>query len=202
LQGISIDGRTVYDLKLGDVTLTSYHDSNTGHDMLAFSYQQVSLTTTPQSPNGAIGTPVTFSWDVATSTEDVNIPDPVVPDGSPTGGGSAAAYFLTIDGVVGDSTRLHHEGAFNVIDYSFDVSALIGATSGGGTSKPTFSPLTVDLDLNSGLTALLKDVAAGKHIPAIELQGISIDGRTVYDLKLGDVTLTSYHDSNTGHDML
>ncbi|MDE5447392.1 hypothetical protein GWG65_40095, partial [Bradyrhizobium sp. CSA207] len=76
-----------------------------------------------------------------------------------TGGGSAAAYFLTIDGVIGDSTRLHHEGAFNVIDYSFDVSALIGATSGGGTSKPTFSPLTVDLDLNSGLTALLKDVA-------------------------------------------
>ncbi|MDE5447241.1 hypothetical protein GWG65_39245 [Bradyrhizobium sp. CSA207] len=45
--------------------------------MLAFSYQQVSLTTTPQSPNGAIGTPVTFSWDVATSTEDVNIPNPV-----------------------------------------------------------------------------------------------------------------------------
>ncbi|MDE5447390.1 hypothetical protein GWG65_40080, partial [Bradyrhizobium sp. CSA207] len=84
----------------------------------------------------------------------------------------------------------------------FDVSALISATSGGGTSKPTFSPLTVDLDLNSGLTALLKDVATGKHIPAIELQGISIDGRTVYDLKLGDVTLTSYHDSNTGHDML
>ena len=62
--------------------------------------------------------------------------------------------------------------------------------------------MTVDLDLNSGLTALLQDLATGKHIPSIELKGASADGHTVYDLKLGEVVLTTYHDTNSGHDML
>ena len=45
---VSADGQTVYDLKLGDVTLTTIHDSNSGHDRLVFNYQQISLTTTPE----------------------------------------------------------------------------------------------------------------------------------------------------------
>ena len=48
LKGVTPTGQTVYDLRLGDVVLTTYHDTNSGHDMLSFSYQQVSLTTTPQ----------------------------------------------------------------------------------------------------------------------------------------------------------
>jgi hypothetical protein len=70
-----------------------------------------------------------------------------------------------------------------------------------GASKATFSLLTVDLDLNAGLTVLLKDLASAKVIPSIELKGVTAAG-TVYDLKLGDVTLTTYHDTNSGHDML
>jgi type VI protein secretion system component Hcp len=182
LKGVSFDGQTVYDLKLGDVVLTTYHDTNSGHDMLTFSYQQVSLTTIPQDPTGGLGTPVTFSWNLATNSQDAVIPAPV-PAGSLSGGGGAQSYYLTIDGILGDSTRVGYQGAFNVVDYSFDVSAIIDATSGSGagTSKPTFSPLTVDLDLNSGLTALLKDVATGKHIASIELKGVSFYGQTVYD---------------------
>ena len=59
------------------MVLTTYHDTNSGHDMLSFSYQQVSLTTTPQKADGSLGTPVTFSWDLATAKEGPNIPDPV-----------------------------------------------------------------------------------------------------------------------------
>ncbi len=203
LQGVSADGETVYDLRLGDVQITSFHDSNTGHDMLSFSYGQVSVTTTGQNPDGSLDTPVSFSWDVAANREGANIPEPRVPAGGPTGS-DAQSYFLTIDGVAGDSVRDGHEGAFEVGDYSFDVSAIINATRGGGAGQghTTFSPLTVDLDLNSGMASLLNLAASGRHIPSLQLQGVSADGETVYDLRLGDVQITSFHDSNTGHDML
>ena len=114
--------------------------------------------------------------------------------------------FWTIDGINGGSVSDRHTGAFDVADYNFDVSAIIdtvtGGGGGGGSSKPKFSPLTVDLDLNSGLTALLKDIVTGQHIPSVELAGVRTDGKTVYDLRLGDVVLTTYHDTNSGHDML
>src|SRR5262249_36053894 len=112
----------------------------------------------------------------------------------------ALTYYLTIDGIVGDSRAEHHEGSFQISDYSFDVSALVSALTGAGIAK--FSPLTVDLDLNSGLTALLRDIASGQHVDSIELQGVTADGHAVYDLKLGDVFVTAYHDTNSGHDSL
>jgi type VI protein secretion system component Hcp len=36
-------------------------------------------------------------------------------------------YYLTIDGIVGDSVVDGHEGEFQISDYSFDVSALVSA---------------------------------------------------------------------------
>ena len=57
------------------------------------------------------------------------------------------------------------------------------------------SPLTSDLDLNTA-TALLKDIVTGQHIPSVELMGVRTDGRPVYDLRLGEVVLTTYHDTN------
>jgi len=92
-------------------------------------------------------------------------------------------YYLTIDGIVGDATVDGHQGSFAISDYRFDVSGLMsavaGAGSGGGT--PTFSPLMVDL--NSRLTALLKEVASGRHIKSIELKGVTSDGQTLCDLR-------------------
>src|SRR5262249_39213611 len=119
-------------------------------------------------------------------------------------GGDAQHYFLTIDGVAGSSTSEGHRGAFDVHGYDFDVSSIVNAGHGGGagSSHPTFSPLTVDLNLNSGMTALTAGAASGRHLPSIELQGVSADGQTVYDLRLGDVTVTAFHDNNTGHNML
>src|SRR6516162_1612683 len=111
----------------------------------------------------------------------------------------ALMYYLTIDGVDGGSAAVGHEGAFAISDYSFDVSALVSALSG---VKTTFSPLTVDLTAGSGLTALLSDVASGKVIKSIELQGVTSTGQTVYDLKRTNLVITRYHDSNSGLDSL
>ena len=116
----------------------------------------------------------------------------------------ALTFYLSIDGIVGNSLREGYEGAFVVTDYDFDVSALVSTISGGAgsTSKSTFSPLTVDLNIGSGLTDLLRDIAGGRHISSIELKGVSPDGTLAYDLKLGDVFVTTYHDTNSGLDRL
>src|SRR5438094_922916 len=94
----------------------------------------------------------------------------------------ALTYYLSIDGIVGDSLREGYEGAFVVTDYDFDVSALVSAISGGagGTSKSTFSPLVVDLNIGSGLTDLLRDIAGGRHISSIELKGDTAGGTLAY----------------------
>jgi Ca2+-binding RTX toxin-like protein len=205
LQGVSSDGATVYDLKLGDVFITTVHDTSTGLDSLQLSYGQISLTTTPENPDGSLGTPVTSSWNLITNAQDVAIPDPVVPAGTAASGGGAHSYFLTIDGIIGGSTVAGHEGAFGIADYSFDINSLVNAATaatGAGAGKPTFSPLTVDLDPGSDIAALLKDVATGQHIKSVELQGVSTNGATVTDLKLGDVFITTVHDTSTGLDSL
>jgi type VI protein secretion system component Hcp len=204
LQGVTGDGGTVYDLRLGDVTVTHFRDSSTGHDMVSFDYRQVSITTTGQSEDGRAGPQETFSWDVAQGHSGVTIPEPRVPtDGHPVA--EVQNFYLTIDGIAGDSIVEGHEGAFDVNDYSFDVSAIVNAMrvgAGGGSGRTEFSPLTIDLDVNTGLTSLLNHVATGRDIPSLELQGVSADGETVYDLLLGDVTVTHFTDSSTGHDML
>ena len=201
LKGVLHDGSTVYDLKLGDVVVTELLDTS-GPDRLAFSYQQISLTTWPQTATGELGDPVTVSWNVATNRQDVSIPDPVVPATAP-GGGGGQNFYLTIDGIVGDSQREGYEHSIEIAGYSFDVTALASAISGGGSgsSKSTFSPLMIDLNLGSGETDLLKDIASGKVIKSIELKGVLHDGSTVYDLKLGDVVVTELHDTS-GQDRL
>uniref|UniRef100_UPI0028E45218 type VI secretion system tube protein Hcp n=1 Tax=Bradyrhizobium sp. SZCCHNG3015 TaxID=3057270 RepID=UPI0028E45218 len=195
LKGVSPDGERVYDLKLGDVFVTQLHDTD-GSDRLAFTYQQVSLTTWSQDNTGQFN-PVTVSWNIETNREGASIPDPIVPTGAPHGSGGTN-FYLTVDGIVGDSLSDQHRGAFEISDYSFDVSALVSALSGSGssTSKSTFSPLIVDLKIGSGLTDLLKDIAGGRHISSIELQGDTANGTLAYDLKLGDVFVTQLHDTD------
>jgi type VI protein secretion system component Hcp len=202
LQGVSADGETVYDLRLGDVTVTSYHDSN-GQEMLSFDYRQVSVTTTGQNEDGSLAEPETFSWDRATGSSAPTIPEPVVPIAGASVG-APQSYYLTIDGIAGGSTAEGHVGAFDVEGYSFDVAAIVSAMrgGGGGAGRTDFSPLTVNLDANSDVTSLLSHAVNGSHMTSLQLQGVSADGETIYDLRLGDVTVTSFHDSNTGQDML
>jgi VCBS repeat-containing protein len=203
LEGITSDGKTVYDLKLGDVIVTKYQDTNSGHDSLSFDYSKIVLTTTALDNNGALGASATTSWDILKNTNSATVADPVAAPGNPDGTGTSK-YFLTIDGVNGGSINDLHKGAFEIDRYSFDVSSIAPINSGGGlsTSKPTFAPLTVGLDLVAGFTDFLREVATGKHIKSIRLEGVNSDGKTVYDLKLGNVIVTKYYDTNTGLDGL
>jgi type VI protein secretion system component Hcp len=204
LKGVTADGATVYDLTLGNVVITDFASGgaggNSGLESVSFGYTAVSLTTTPLSQNGTLGTPVTVSWDVAKNEADPTIAPPVAGKIA-TGGGGTQTYFLTIDGIEGDSLAPGHAGAFDVSSYSFDVSALAGAIGTGGTAgKSTFSPLTVTFAPDPNLTSLLADAASGKVIKSIELQGVVISNgsatkETVYDLKLTNVVVTNFDSS-------
>lgn len=203
LQGVSFDGQTVYDLKLGDVFVTKVRDTTNGHDELQFTYQQISVTTTAQSTTGQLGDSSTMTWNLGSNSQAVSIKTPVVPNTAPDGG-AAATYFLTVDGIAGDSHANGHAGAFSIADFKFDVTnpASFVTGSGGGASKPTFSPLTIDLDLSTGLIGLLRDDILGHEIRSIELKGVTAGGTTVYDLKLGGVFINKVHDTNSDHDKL
>jgi hypothetical protein len=67
LQGDVISGlsgpQTVYDLSLSDVVVTRVTDTN-GEDHLEFGYSAVSLTTHELNPDGSLGAPHTWEFDV------------------------------------------------------------------------------------------------------------------------------------------
>lgn len=200
IQGVNAAGQAVYDLRLGDVALISLHDSSDQGklDRLTFDYGQVTLTTTPLTATGALGNPTTFGWNLETNTTFAgSLPDPVAGKLA-SGGGVADEFYLTIDGLGGDSTDKDHQGAFTLHGFDLDVSALVARI--GGTidiGRAQFDPLTVDLQLNAGLTRLLDQMAEGKHIPTISIEGAILGGttsQTVYDLTLGDVVVTRIHD--------
>jgi type VI protein secretion system component Hcp len=67
--------QALYDLTLGQVSVTDYADAASG-DKLSFSYQQVALTTTAQNSNGSLSSQ-TFSWDLALNRAGASIPAPV-----------------------------------------------------------------------------------------------------------------------------
>ncbi|MBV8509872.1 MAG: type VI secretion system tube protein Hcp, partial [Xanthobacteraceae bacterium] len=200
LEGVASNGQAVYDLTLGNVTVTSY-DGAAGGDKLSFSYQQVALTTTPRNPDGSLGTPLSFGWDVARDTGLSNpqfaIPAPA-PTSSPVTAGNVAPdnlhYFLAIDGVNGGSTDAAHIGWFDVSSYDF--AAQLAATG----SLATFSPLSVTLP-STGLTGVLADLTPGTDIRSVRLEGVNNAGQAVYDLTLGNATVTNYTDAPAGNQL-
>ena len=200
VQSVRIEGVTgganpaaVYDLSLGNVHITSAHDSSGPNDSLTFTYGQVALTT--KNADGSPGE--SFSYDVAAARADASVPTPSV--GASIGEvPTPAKYFLLIDGLNGGSTDEHHVGWFEIDGFDFDIST---ALAGG---RATFSPVTVQLSLSDGLAGVLKDAALGTNVQSVRIEGVTggANPAAVYDLSLGNVHITSAHDSNGPNDSL
>ena len=173
--------------------ITSAHDSSRSNDSLTFTYGQVALTT--KNADGSPGE--SFSYDVAAARADASVPTPSV--GASIGEvPTPAKYFLLIDGLNGGSTDEHHVGWFEIAGFDFDIST---ALAGG---RATFSPVTVQLSLSDGLAGVLKDAALGTNVQSVRIEGVT-GGATpaaVYDLSLGNVHITSAHDSSGPNDSL
>jgi VCBS repeat-containing protein len=103
---------------------------------------------------------------------------------------TASKYFLLIDGLDGGSTDPRHVGWFEINGFELDLSHAVG------TGAATFSPLVVDLNLNPGLADVLKDIAAGRLIKSIKIEGVTDSGAAVYDLTLATVAVTQLGDGS------
>ena len=104
-------------------------------------------------------------------------------------------YFLTLDGLAGNSFDDEHVGWFEVSGFDIDLGNLGSAStgSGSGTGKAVFSPLTLTLDNNTGLASFLALAATGKHLDGATLIGVTDGAKAqdkVYQLDLGDVLVT------------
>src|SRR5262245_28368395 len=192
LEGVTSGNDTVYDLRLADVQVAVYSDTNAGQDRLEFDYGRIGLSTRSQNADGSLNDPQSFAFNLATN-EDAGMPGVPVAGSSPGIVPQPVKYYLTIDGIDGGSTAAGHEGAFEISGYDFDVTLPAGVI---GIGKADFSPLTVFLNLGLGSTALLRDVALGGHIPLVRLEGVTSGNDTVYDLRLADVQVAVYSDTN------
>ena len=180
--GDAANGATVYDLRFGDVAI-NLDATLHGTTKIAFDYSQVSLTTTAQNAAGSLGASRTFAYDVAKNTI---LASPLVAAvaGTTVDGSTPATLYLTVDGLNGGSTAKGHEGAFEVSTYNFGVHA-------NGVGATVFGPLSVILNLGSGLTAFMRDVTTGAHLRAVRLEGVAASGGPdVYDLRLSDLVLS------------
>ncbi len=130
LKGVTNSGQAVYDLTLGNVTVSNYADAS-GGGQLSFNYQQVALTTTAINPDGSLGASQNFSWDRAQNQPGGVIPAPTPNPAAPNNiAPGNLHYFLAIDGLDGDSRDVAHVGWFDVSSY--DVGALVAAIGGAG----------------------------------------------------------------------
>ena len=104
-------------------------------------------------------------------------------------------YYLKIDGIAGDSTSKGHEGWFELSAFSFGDSNSGSAIGGAaGVGKVNFQDLSINLANNAALVGLLTRGTTGKHIAAVEIEGVALGvdgGQTVYDLTLNDVLVSS-----------
>ncbi len=187
-----------YDLRLGDAQITDIQNFGAGSRM-SFEYGQINLTTRDQLPNGSLGNANTFAWDVAENRSGGTIPLPHLGNAVP--GGGASHYYLVIDHLNGGSVAEDFVGAFEIDAYNISFHSEPDIAGGGGTtsSRPEFSPLTVNLSLTDGLTSLLDDLATGTT-RTVRLVGLSEgeDPLVTYDLRLDGARLTSYDDNTWG----
>jgi VCBS repeat-containing protein len=113
---------------------------------------------------------------------------------------STSDYFLEIPGITGGSTDEQHEGAFDVLGYQFDLTALMGSGSGGGASvgKTTISPFIVDLASTPGLADLLDKLANGEHIPEVTFTARTRGGNPFeyQTITLSNVTVVGYQEKS------
>lgn len=201
IEGVAANGRTVYDLTLNQVKVSSVgHGATEGSEpatLVSFDYGKIGIVTTGQNPDGSVGDVQSYGWDVTAgiAIDPALLETPVA--GTIVEAPSPTQYFLKISGVAGDATSKGHEGWIELPNFSYNASSFVSA--GGGAGKPSFSDLSLMLGDNTSLSTLMLDMAASKIIGALEIEGVATDANgarhTVYDLTLNSVLVSGIQQS-------
>jgi type VI secretion system secreted protein Hcp len=117
---------------------------------------------------------------------------------------SPADYYLSIDGIPGESLDEDHRDWIEVLCFSWGASAAAGAAtgSGSGAGKATVTDLFVSSVLSQASPQLFLAVMTGKHARTAVLEGVKQAGQErpvrFMRLSLEDVLVTSYQSGAAG----
>lgn len=115
----------------------------------------------------------------------------------------AVDYVLEIDGIDGGSELRGHEGAIEVLSWSWGVSQVRspgGGGGGGGAGRPDFDELQVVTNLGRASPELVESCATGRHHRTAVLIGLRAGEGPVAEFvryELGDVTVTNVEHSDS-----
>ena len=105
-------------------------------------------------------------------------------------GNAATELFLKLSGIKGESTVSNYVGQIVVMGFSQEVSETPASGSGGSTSPPAFTGLTITKWLDTATPVLLEDCAAGASISSAVLSCVSSTGTLFYTITLSGVQVT------------
>jgi type VI secretion system secreted protein Hcp len=117
-------------------------------------------------------------------------------------GGSAADYFLKIEGLEGESADEAHKGEIEVAAFELGAAQVGSGGSGGGsgTGKVQFDDFTFTAKVSKASPTLLLSCAIGRHFPkATFLARKAGEGQQEYlKITLTDVLISGYRNQDQG----
>lgn len=109
----------------------------------------------------------------------------------------AFQWFVRIDGVVGGSKVVGHEGEIEADSVAWGVTQSGGGGfgGGGGAGKPNVEPLAFTAHAGQASPPLLRLVTRGEHVRQVRVSADAAGERPrrVIEILLEDVTLTGWH---------
>ncbi|MEH6648086.1 type VI secretion system tube protein Hcp, partial [Sulfitobacter sp.] len=192
-----------YKLTLNDIIVSSVSEDAAGGEKninATFDFGKIGLVMKNQSVllDVSLGAEHTYGWDVLANKPlgPATLVSPTMPN-SPVVVESPTAYYLFIQGIVGDSTRKGYEGWFELDAFSLGQSQVSGSVN--------FQDLSVSLSGTAGLTDLLRVVSDpySQRIEALQIYGVIESpeegrGQAVYKLTLNEVFVSSLSEDTAG----
>ncbi|MCP9779012.1 type VI secretion system tube protein Hcp, partial [Cyanobium sp. Tous-M-B4] len=186
-----------YELRLADAILTGLDNTNVAGDQqsmqLSFVGSKFGISTTPLNDDGSLGLAATYAFDIA-NNRSIDFGDLPTPANQPNAGVSPIdRYFLSIDGIAGNSTVSGYEGWFQINNHDFDVTR-------AGSAVADFSPLRIDLPDAPSLSLLYERIVEGGRINGLQIHGVSnLDVSRIiktYELSFDDAFITGLDTEN------
>ena len=188
----------VFSIDLARVLVTAVNDFAGAGFSVDLDFVKFGITQTKINPLTAqLGGKNTFGWD------DV-LDQPAVVAGLTLGTKEQAvvptSYVMAIDGFHGDLASVARGGWIEIAGMDFGGTNPTETEAGGGISGSKFdlNSITISVESDSGLTALLDYMTKGTPISGIQIEGSALDGanveKTVQAYTLGEVYVASVVD--------
>src|SRR5262245_34447009 len=109
-------------------------------------------------------------------------------------GSIMSAFFLKLDGIVGESTDAKHKGEIELVSFSWGLTRSSSRGPGGGAGKAQFKEVDFLMRVNKASPDVFLAAASGKHLKDATLS-ISRIGKAAFGwvkIKFSDVFITSW----------